>query len=275
MVRYDEGMIDAIALVAMLAAAPAGTVPTVDARPGAVVRWSGAGITSCRSGDRIFAPLGGACYFPVDLDDDGVVEVSRRRGGRTEQARIRVGEYPYAVQRLEVEEKMVHLSPEDAERARRESVAIAALWRRETRPRFALPLGAPLADMPRGGRFGARRVFNGEPRSPHSGADYAAAAGTPVRSAGNGVVALAGDFFFSGNSVFVDHGDGLVTMYFHLSRIDVREGDEVRRGQVIGLVGSTGRSTGAHLHFGARWHGARVDPSLLLGSPAALPSVQH
>ncbi len=266
-------MVNATLLAVMLAAAPGSAAPSVVARPGSVVRWSGAGITSCEAGGRVWAPLGGACYFAVDLDDKGVIEVARRRGGRTEHARIRVGDYPYPVQRLEVEEKMVHLSPDDAARAEREAAAIAALWRRETRPRVELPLGAPLAELPAGGRFGARRVFNGEPRSPHSGADYAAAAGTPVLAAGNGVVALAGDLFFSGNSVFLDHGDGLVTMYFHLSRIDVREGDEVRRGQVVGLVGSTGRSTGAHLHFGARWHGARVDPALLLGPAEALPEL--
>ena len=83
-------------------------------------------------------------------------------------------------------------------------------------------------------------------------------------AAAAGEVALTGDFFFSGKSVFLDHGDGLVTMYFHLSRLDVAEGDAVERGRVIGAVGQTGRATGPHLHFAARWRGARVDPALLL-----------
>ncbi len=83
---------------------------------------------------------------------------------------------------------------------------------------------------------------------------------------------MAADLFFSGNSVFVHHGDGLITMYFHLSNLAVEEGDQVERGQKIGLVGATGRATGPHLHFGIRWRGARIDPALLLGEMSALPS---
>jgi murein DD-endopeptidase MepM/ murein hydrolase activator NlpD len=86
-------------------------------------------------------------------------------------------------------------------------------------------------------------------------------------------VAIAADHYFSGKSVFIDHGDGLVTMYFHLDRIDVRAGESVERGQVIGTLGSTGRVTGPHLHFGVRWHGARVDPTVLLGDPTRVPEV--
>ena len=85
---------------------------------------------------------------------------------------------------------------------------------------------------------------------------------------------MVADQFFGGNAVFVDHGDGLVSMYMHLSRVDVTEGQPILRGGRVGAVGSTGRATGPHLHFGVRWHGARVDPALLLGTPEALPAVE-
>jgi murein DD-endopeptidase MepM/ murein hydrolase activator NlpD len=156
---------------------------------------------------------------------------------------------------------------------RRENRDIARLWRRAGPRRFTLPLHPPLDPLPEGGRFGSRRVINGQPKSPHSGADYSAPAGVPVLAAGDGEVALVGDHFFAGRSVFIDHGDGLISMYFHMSRVGVKEGENVRRGQPIGAVGSTGRATGPHLHFGVRWHRARVAPALLLSDPAGLPQV--
>jgi murein DD-endopeptidase MepM/ murein hydrolase activator NlpD len=148
---------------------------------------------------------------------------------------------------------------------------MARLWKPRGPRRFSLPLGAPLDPLPEAGHFGHRRVINGEPRSPHGGADFAAPQGTPVRVAADGKVVMVANHFFGGNAVFVDHGDGLVSQYFHLSRIDVHEGQELARGATLGAVGSTGRATGPHLHFGTRWRGARVDPSLLLVAPSALP----
>jgi murein DD-endopeptidase MepM/ murein hydrolase activator NlpD len=156
---------------------------------------------------------------------------------------------------------------------RRENEQVAALWSREGQRRFELPLRPPLDPLPQGGRFGSRRVINGQPRSPHGGADYSAAEGTPVLAAADGVVALVGDHFFGGRSVFVDHGDGLITMYFHLSRVDVVQGPQLRQGERVGAVGSSGRATGPHLHFGTRWRGARVDPRLLLADPGELPAI--
>ena len=188
---------------------------------------------------------------------------------------MRVGEYPYPVQHITLQDDShVDLSPEDLARAGRESARIDALWDLDTPRRFTLPLAPPLAHLPAGGRFGSRRVFNGEPRNPHTGADYAAAAGTPVMAVAAGRVVLAEEYFFSGNSVFIDHGDGLISMYFHLSGIAVSAGESVERGEVIGLVGATGRATGPHLHVGLRWHGARIDPAQLLAPVAALPVVE-
>jgi murein DD-endopeptidase MepM/ murein hydrolase activator NlpD len=241
--------------------------------PGTVVRWSGAGTTSCNLGDRTWAPQGGVCFFPVDLEAKGSVRLERERGGRRETLSLRVGPYPYPEQRLEVEEKFVHLSPQDEARAARETERVKALWLRETRLRFELPLGPPLEGKLEGSRFGARRVFNGEPRSPHSGVDLKAAAGSPVLAPADGVVLLAEEHFFGGNSVYIDHGGGLVSVVMHLQRIDVHAGDEVRRGQRLGLVGATGRVTGPHLHFGVRWHGARVDPGQLLGPVSSIPEM--
>lgn len=252
-------------LVTALTPAAAGTQPLqVTVRPGGVARWQGEGVTACAAYGRTWAPQGGACYFPVDLEATGALTVERLRGSLRETAVLLVGPYPYPEQHLQVEDRMVHLSRQDLERTRREAAEVARLWELHTRPRFTLPLAAPLEGDTKGGNFGARRVFNGEPRSPHSGIDYKVAAGTPVLAVAPGRVALVGDHFFAGRSVYIDHGGGLISMVFHLSRVMVREGDDVRAGQVVGKVGATGRATGPHLHLGFRWHGARVDPALLL-----------
>jgi len=258
---------------ALLAAASAFAADLPQVGPGTVVRWRGDGVESCSSGGRTWAPTVDACYYPVDLTASGTLELGRRREGRSESLTVRVGPYPYPEQRLEVEDRMVNLSAEDLARVERENREIAALWQRESQPRFTLPLAGPLAALPAGGRFGARRVFNGQPRSPHGGVDYSVAAGTPVLAAEEGVAVLVADHFFSGTSVYLDHGGGLITMYFHLSRVDVKSGERVARGTVLGAVGATGRATGPHLHFGVRWHGARVDPALLLGPVAAIREV--
>ncbi len=108
--------------------------------------------------------------------------------------------------------------------------------------------------------FGLRRFFNGQPRSPHSGIDLRAKDGTPIKSPNNGRIALVRDCYLSGNTVVVDHGGGLFTLYAHLSRVNVKQGQMVKKGEVIGLAGSTGRVTGPHLHWGVSLMGMRVDP---------------
>lgn len=268
-----------LGLLALAAACPLYTPPAaaedaVTVEPGSVVRWQGEGITSCRLDGRAIEPLGDACYLPIDLRRTGQLTAERTSGGRTERVRLRIGEYPYDVQRLHIEdESKVFLSPEDLRRVERENARIGALWRRGGPRRFSLPLSPPLEPLPAGGRFGAKRIINGQPRSPHSGTDYGAPRGTAVRAAADGAVVLAEEHFFGGNSVFLDHGDDLVSMYLHLDEILVREGQEVARGDLVGRVGSTGRATGPHLHFGLRWHAARVDPGLLLGPPERLPGL--
>ncbi|MGB5102265.1 MAG: peptidoglycan DD-metalloendopeptidase family protein [Steroidobacteraceae bacterium] len=171
----------------------------------------------------------------------------------------------YDEQRLQVpNQRHVDPSPEDLERIEREGARIEAAlgaYTVERMPEFDMP--APVAGR-RSGSFGLRRFFNGQPRNPHSGMDIAAPSGTPILSPAPGRVLDAGDFFFNGNTLFVDHGRGVVTMYCHLSRIDVKPGDEVARGTPLGLVGATGRVTGPHLHWGVAVNRAMVDPALFL-----------
>ena len=247
------------------AAAPAAVVA-----PGGVVRWAGAELVSCEIDGRRWAPLDGACFYPIDLERTGAVELVRRSAAGVASRRVAIGPSPYPEQRLEVEDRYVAPSAAERERIAREKRRVAALLSRESARRFRLPLGGPLAPLPDSGRFGARRVFNGQARSPHSGADFSAVAGTPVLAADDGEVVLAEEHFFAGKSVFVDHGDGLLSMSFHLSSIAVAAGEQIRRGQLLGAVGASGRVTGPHLHFGLRWHGARVDPDLMLGRAAAI-----
>ncbi len=202
----------------------------------------------------------------VDLDAktgarDVVVESP---GGDVRLAlRVKVLAGRFATQRLTVDPKYVEAPPEERARVEADAARVAAAYRGAEAARrwsaFARPVAAE------GRNFGARRVYNGVTRSFHGGLDMPAPAGTKVAAAADGRVALAGDLYFSGGTVLLDHGGGLFTQYMHLSRIDVKDGDVVAKGTILGLVGATGRATGPHLHWGARWQGARVNPEALLG----------
>lgn len=171
----------------------------------------------------------------------------------------------YAAQHITIKDKhKVNPTAEDMKRIRREQIRIKRALRywqdtQNINTQFILPIKGILTSP-----FGLRRFLNEQPRKPHSGIDIAAPEGTPIAAPADGNVIEIGDFFFNGNSVFIDHGQGLVTMYNHMSKIDVKVGQSVQQGQIIGEVGKTGRVTGPHLHWGVSLNDARVDPELFV-----------
>jgi murein DD-endopeptidase MepM/ murein hydrolase activator NlpD len=244
------------------AAVPGGVVAIpIEATPGPppVATLDGARTLVLRDGDRWLAVVG----IPLTTKP-GRLELVVGRGGKTERVAFDVSAKEYAVQRLKVAPGQVDLAKADLERVEKEKVRIRkALTGFTDAPPATLRLLQPVPGE-RSSSYGLRRFFNDQPRSPHSGMDIAAPTGTPIRAAAEGTVADAGDFFFNGNTVLIDHGSGLVTMYCHLSRIDVEAGQAVDAGDTIGAVGATGRVTGPHLHFGVTLNGTMVDPALFL-----------
>lgn len=207
-----------------------------------------------------------------DLEARYGTDPSPKGGGRVETARIEVLAGDFPEEHLELPAPMVDLSPRNLERVRKERAVLDALWQKETPEKFWQgPFLAPVADGKPGTPFGVRRWINGQPRSPHTGMDISAPEGTPILASNSGRVVLVAEHFFEGKAVFIDHGAGLYSMYFHLKEPGVRQGQSVRRGDVIGWVGSTGRATGPHLHWGVRLAGARVDPAALMEATAAAP----
>ena len=186
------------------------------------------------------------------------------QGGRTQRLGFDVAAKSYDVQKLTVAPGQVNPSKRDLERITDERLKIRAALRTYTDlPPASLRLQPPVPGQ-RSSSYGLRRFFNGQARSPHTGMDIAAAAGTPIAAAAAGTVTDVGDYFFNGNTVVLDHGSGFVTMYCHLSRTDVRPGQHLAAGETIGAVGATGRVTGPHLHFGVTLNGTMVDPALFL-----------
>ncbi len=202
--------------------------------------------------------------LPLDTTP-GPHELRVQIGSETGTQQFIVESKAYPEQHITLKDKSkVDLSPKDLARAEREIAAIKRLkhhWRvaPDTDLAFILPVDGELA-----GRFGVHRFFNGEPRAPHSGLDVVAARRTPVKASGHGTVLATKNYFFNGKTIFVDHGNGLITMYCHLDRIDVKPGQAVSKGQRIGLSGKTGRASGPHLHWSVVLNGAMVDPELFI-----------
>ena len=171
----------------------------------------------------------------------------------------------FATEKLHVGKQFVEPSPEQIKRANEERQQLREIFDRVTPERlWDGPFRVPLDGVSIGGNFGKRRILNGNPGSPHSGVDFPAPTGTPVHATQEGRVVLAEELFFSGNTVVLDHGLGIYTLYGHLSEIGVKAGDELAAGDVLGKVGATGRVTGPHLHWGLTVERARVNPLQLV-----------
>jgi murein DD-endopeptidase MepM/ murein hydrolase activator NlpD len=235
------------------------------------VEWRNRTIPMARHADEWVALLG------VDLQLDPGAYPARATfrfdGGttRTVEESVQVYSKEFPTTRLTVEPGYVELSPENLARANRESARLAEVFDQVTPETYwTEPFGVPIPGAV-GSNFGHARVFNDQPRNPHSGADIAAGTGTPIQSTNRGRVVETGDYFFNGNTVIVDHGQGVFAVYLHLSRIDVEVGQMIEKGGVVGLVGATGRVTGPHLHWGFRVQDARVDPFSLTRISRRLP----
>ena len=278
----------AVVVPGLWVVAPAGAVVKVTVTPGvvrqgdvAVIVVTGAANVLAMDGSVAGRPLfffpyadGFAALIGVDLEAKpgrtpwrvGFVDA----GGAPRKAAgaITVKARTFPVQRLSLPKSMVDLAPENERRAEAEAVRLRTLFdtispERLWRGHFTRPV---VSDAKAEG-FGSRRIINGKPRSPHSGVDFSAPAGTPVVASNAGRVALVVEFFFGGRLVALDHGEGLYTLYMHLERVDVVEGALVGRGSIIGAVGSTGRATGPHLHWAAQLRRARIDPAALFTLP--------
>jgi murein DD-endopeptidase MepM/ murein hydrolase activator NlpD len=231
-----------------------------------VVSYEGNRVMVLSQGNRWVAVVGIALEAKLG---PSAIQIRRTGADQTGTMPFDIMSKQYVVQRLTVKPSQVDLSKHDLDRYVREHARLQAALATFT-PQAPTTLGllAPV-DGRRTSSFGARRVFNDEPRAPHSGMDIPEPTGTPIRAAAAGRVVDTGDYFFDGKTVLIDHGEGLVTMYCHLSRIGVHIGEQLRAGQVIGRVGATGRVTGPHLHFGVALNRVFVDPALFLPPQAA------
>ncbi|NRB54678.1 MAG: M23 family metallopeptidase [Salinicola sp.] len=208
----------------------------------------------------------GTVVFGVGRDASGRQTVSiTTPDGRRQNVAVAITPRDWPIERIDgVPPRTVSPPPEIARRIQREQAAVSAeRARNDDRVGFAQTFIWPVEGRI-SGRFGNQRIYNGTPGSAHSGMDIAAAEGTPVKAPASGVITFADDLYLTGGTVLLDHGYGISSNFLHLSRIDVKVGDRVEQGEVIGAVGSTGRATGPHLHWGMNWFDTRIDPLLVL-----------
>ena len=207
----------------------------------------------------------------IDLEaaaGDHVVRIEAARAGQSHLATtytLRVAAKQFETRRLRVAARYVNPPQSEMARIQREAKRLQAIFDAVTPRRWDGRFQLPVDDRPTS-NFGTRSVYNGQPRSPHAGVDFPSASGTPVHASNAGRIVLADDLYFTGNTVIVDYGSGLYSLFAHLSKLAVAEGETVRPGTVVGLVGATGRVTGPHLHWAVRVRGARVDPLSLVAA---------
>ena len=253
---------------------------TAEVLQGGVARWSGMDAKDCGIFGKRYPAVDSVCYYPIGLATRiGSHEIALwDRDGKRTLGSLAVKERECTETEITLDDDTyTKVSAENMKRAGEDRARILkAVAGNDAAPTFSLPLGPPAKGVATKDRsdFCELRVYNGgEEKSRHTGLDYPIAKGTAVAAAADGTVTLAEEQFFTGNTVVVDHGDGLVTMVFHLSDLAVKNGDKVERGDKLGSVGSTGRSTGPHLHYGARWQNQRIDVGSLIGDPSKLPGV--
>ncbi|HXM85299.1 MAG TPA: M23 family metallopeptidase [Stellaceae bacterium] len=235
--------------------------------PGASVSLDGAPVRVAPDGHFILG-------FARDAPDHAALDVVYRDGSK-EHRDLSVTARQYDTRNITgLPEDQVSPGPELLDRIKRENGEAAAARNIDSNllffeTRFIWPVTGPIS-----GVYGSQTILNGQPRAPHMGVDIAAPPGTPIKAPAAGTVTLAEkDFFMTGGTVMIDHGYGLSTVYFHMSRLDVRLGQKVAQGQIIGAVGATGRATGPHLHWGLNWYQLRLDPALVVGPmPVSSPA---
>lgn len=260
-----------VALLALLwvGAAPAGSLELAGSmeQGGMIVGRVPPGSEASLDGEALrLSPDG---VFVVGFDRDApphaTIAVVFPDGG-VEHRTVEVAQRDYPTQRIDgLPQSQVSPGEEALKRIRREQAMIDRARtidapRTDYTERFISPVDGRVS-----GVFGSQRILNGEPRRPHYGVDFAASTGTPVNAPASGTVTLVhDDMYFSGGTIILDHGHGISSVFIHLSRVDVRNGQRVARGDVIGAVGATGRATGPHLHWGMNWFDKRLDPQLVL-----------
>ncbi|MCD8504391.1 MAG: peptidoglycan DD-metalloendopeptidase family protein [Burkholderiaceae bacterium] len=197
--------------------------------------------------------------------EPGSVSLAAKTGQRSWTIPVEIKPFEYKSQHITLKDRtMVSPPPKTLERIQSELAEQTAAYGTYSEKQPSNLIFDPPVPGRLSSPFGLQRFFNGEPRNPHSGLDFAAPKGTPVKSPADGRVLLIGDYYFNGLTIFIDHGQGVISMFCHLSEINLLPGDVVKRGDIVGAVGNTGRSTGPHLHWNVSLNNARVDPALFL-----------
>ncbi|MBI5055270.1 MAG: M23 family metallopeptidase [Nitrospirae bacterium] len=227
-----------------------------DILPGA--EFSGRKIDFFRDADKHFMAL-----VPVDVDTKPErYSITIKSGEEEKIIHIKVKPYKFLTKKITLPEEKVILSPEDLKRAGKEAELLKNILSQTTSPewdgRFKAPIDTKVSET-----FGVKRIMNGKRTSVHGGLDYKGQTGAPVKAVNAGTVVLRDELFFGGNTLVIDHGMGLFSVYMHLSEFKVAKDEKIAKGQVLGLVGMTGRATGPHLHFGFNLLGVKVNPASL------------